>query len=189
MKIVFLGDSLTEGYGLSEQNCAWVNIISKEMKCEIINEGISGDTTLGMLSRLINIIEKYSPKYVFIMGGTNDLNFNMPNNFIFANINSITRILKKYNVEAIIGIPTKMIGDGKTIEGDYLKELINQYSINLREFLENDGLSYIDFFKLSQDFGDSDYLDDGLHPNEKGHKKMADYFLKNLEAVIGEYNK
>jgi len=42
---------------------------------------------------------------------------------------------------------------------------------------------------LSQDFGDSDYLDDGLHPNEKGHKKMADYFLKNLEAVIGEYNK
>lgn len=50
MKIVCLGDSLTYGFGVSRSN-SWTNIVNEETRLEIVNKGINGDTTSGMLAR------------------------------------------------------------------------------------------------------------------------------------------
>ena len=71
MKIVCLGDSLTYGFGVSRSN-SWTNIVNKETRLEIVNKGINGDTTSGMLARFNEDVVKNSPDIVFIMGGTND---------------------------------------------------------------------------------------------------------------------
>jgi len=49
-KLVCLGDSLTEGYGIETRH-RWSDLLKKEFPFEIINRGISGDTTAGMLAR------------------------------------------------------------------------------------------------------------------------------------------
>jgi hypothetical protein len=71
MKIVCLGDSLTYGYGV-EKNNRWTQLIKSELNAEIINKGINGDTTAGMLMRSYNDIIKDYPTHSIIMGGTND---------------------------------------------------------------------------------------------------------------------
>jgi acyl-CoA thioesterase I len=50
MKIVCIGDSLTEGLGVDKQK-SWPIILGELGKMVVINKGISGDTTSGMVSR------------------------------------------------------------------------------------------------------------------------------------------
>lgn len=61
-RIVFLGDSLTE-------YCDWNVLLNHH---NIINHGISGDTTFGILQRL-NLTMEEEPKKIFLMAGINDL--------------------------------------------------------------------------------------------------------------------
>ena len=69
-KIVFLGDSITEGGG------DWNNYFDTK---NIVNRGISGDTTLGVLARL-NEICFYKPISLFLLIGINDIfNSDSPN--------------------------------------------------------------------------------------------------------------
>ncbi|MFT6707865.1 MAG: acyl-CoA thioesterase-1, partial [Flavobacteriales bacterium] len=49
-KLVTLGDSLTEGYNIDKLK-RWTKLLHQKHNLEIINSGISGDTTTGMLSR------------------------------------------------------------------------------------------------------------------------------------------
>lgn len=77
--IVMLGNSLT-------QSCEWSELLGNP---KIVNRGISGDMTGGVLLRL-NEITQYRPSKIFLMIGINDLS-----------VHSIEKILKNY--EAIVG--------------------------------------------------------------------------------------
>ena len=67
-----MGDSLTEGYGIP-QHTRWSNLLANETGLPIINSGISGDTTAGMLARFKPMVLDHQPSHVIIMGGTNDI--------------------------------------------------------------------------------------------------------------------
>ena len=51
MKLICIGDSLTFGYGVRPSQ-RWTRLCAQETGWEIVNKGISGDTTGGMLVRL-----------------------------------------------------------------------------------------------------------------------------------------
>jgi lysophospholipase L1-like esterase len=70
MKIVFLGDSLTNGsYGGD-----WVAVVAQQLpKHEVINEGVGGDTVVNLAARLEKVLQKHSPDAVFVMVGGNDV--------------------------------------------------------------------------------------------------------------------
>ena len=70
--IIFFGDSLTYGYGVSKEN-SWVYRSSNELHINYLNKAQNGDTTPSMLSRYYSDVLKYKPARIFIMGGTNDL--------------------------------------------------------------------------------------------------------------------
>lgn len=95
-KVVCIGDSLTEGYGIQEHE-RWSNLVADQSEIEIINSGISGDTSAGMLSRFNKMVIKLNPTHVIITGGTNDLLLNIPDNQIIANILAMTRYARHPN--------------------------------------------------------------------------------------------
>ena len=68
-KTVFLGDSITRGYGVSSGE-GWVELLHRGKN---INHGIDGDTTAGMLRRFSAHVVREQPERVVIMGGVNDL--------------------------------------------------------------------------------------------------------------------
>ena len=75
-KLLILGDSISAGYGIKEsQN--WVHLFNnstdaKNMNLYMINSSVSGDTTIGGLSRISKDLKQYNPDYVLIELGGND---------------------------------------------------------------------------------------------------------------------
>ncbi|NNL93603.1 MAG: hypothetical protein HKO66_15280 [Saprospiraceae bacterium] len=185
-KIVCMGDSLTDGYGLDE-NVRWTNLLSQVLDVEVINSGISGDTTAGMLNRFYNMAISFKPNYIIIMGGTNDISMNIPDNFIIANILAMTRLAKHHGIIAIIGIPTPyFIPDVDSEERQFIDDVrlqsrISAFQKSLIDFAVSDDLAYIDF---SSDMKRSHFMEDGLHPNEEGQKIMAEYAKNCLTMYL-----
>ena len=74
--LLILGDSISAGYGIKEsQN--WVSLLENSInsngtKLRIINSSVSGDTTIGGLSRIASDLEKHKPDFVLIELGGND---------------------------------------------------------------------------------------------------------------------
>lgn len=74
--ILILGDSISAGFGIPMQQ-GWVALLSKELqrsdvKTQVINASISGDTTQGGVSRLPGLLTKHQPDLVIIELGGND---------------------------------------------------------------------------------------------------------------------
>lgn len=185
-KIVCIGDSLTAGYEIP-LNKRWSDIVTNTVGIEIINKGIKGDTTSGMLSRFSNIITSHQPNYVIIMGGTNDIFFNVPFSTILSNIHSMSRIAKHCGVFPIIGIPTgfyardEQLNQSMFTDNRSLSSNIYEYQKLLKQYVEEDGQTSIDFgYNMKENY----FLKDGFHPNETGHNSMAKVVVNCLEKLI-----
>ncbi len=72
MRIVCLGDSLTYGFGLRRGE-DWVSLAALATGHRMINKGICGDTTGGMLARFGSDVLNLRPDAVILMGGANDI--------------------------------------------------------------------------------------------------------------------
>lgn len=170
MKLLCLGDSLTSGYELNSKD-TWTNLISMQCKIEVINCGISGDTTAGMLSRSEQLFLKYEPTHLIIFGGTNDLWFGLKDEFILSNIHAIIVRAHYYKIACIVGIPTPSINLNQlNIIRENYSECIRAFKNSLLIFCKDNNHEFIDF---SKSMNSKHYLDDGLHPNLKGQKVMA----------------
>jgi len=186
IKIACVGDSLTAGYNVKE-NARWSNLLSNELNVEIVNHGISGDTTAGMLARFNEVDIIHKPTHVIIMGGTNDLFFNLHENQIVSNIHAMTRHSKHNEIIPIIGIPTPFYSSGNNSDEsifintfDFEKRLYS-YQQKLREFATDDNQNIIDFTKnLKSEY----FLNDGLHPNEEGHICMMETAKQFLIKIL-----
>jgi len=179
-KLVCMGDSLTEAY-LVDDSVGWCSLLSKELGIEVINSGISGDTTGGMLARFQTMVLDHKPSHVIIMGGTNDLSFNLSNQLIFSNIYAMTRLAKYNGIEPIIGIPVPVYFNGNDdTDGFYLglKSLSERMVIlqnEMRQMVIEDNFLMIDF---AAGMTENLFLEDKVHPNEAGHKQMMENALK-----------
>ena len=84
MKLLFLGDSITEGVGASSKDKNYVNLIKSELGCDAVNYGVSG-TRIGRQTRVYDGITVWNYDFrlraqimerdadrVFVFGGTND---------------------------------------------------------------------------------------------------------------------
>lgn len=89
--IVWMGDSITEQ--------GWWSYLTKERN--IINLGIGGDTTPGMLARLPEILEA-QPSKIFLMGGVNDLSGNRPVEEISENVRKMLVMVKEHAPKCVV---------------------------------------------------------------------------------------
>ncbi|MEP0265410.1 GDSL-type esterase/lipase family protein [Dokdonia sp.] len=181
-RIVCIGDSLTAGYGVQIIH-AWPHLLSQDLHIEVMNSGISGDTTSGMLARFQDMVIKHKPTHTIIMGGTNDLSLQLPNNILISNILAMTRYAKHHGIIPIIGIPTPFYNQEDSID-EYvstevlsLSKRIQLFQRTLKQFAIDDGLDFIDF---TVGMTPKLFLEDGLHPNEEGHILMFENAKSSL---------
>lgn len=165
---------------------SWVELINQKLSPEFINRGLSGDTTGGMLARLHEYIMHDQPTHVIIMGGTNDLCFDLPFNLILSNIHAMTRQLKYQGIIPIIGIPTPILQDGfdlascDFISNNLLIYRLKQYTNLLKNYAAKNEFGIIDFYA---NFKEHMMSDDGVHPNEKGHVYMSETLIKYFSKL------
>jgi acyl-CoA thioesterase I len=201
MKIVCIGDSLTEGLGV-DKGKSWPEVLGKLGNMEVINKGISGDTTTGMVGRFYYDVIYNHPNYTIIMGGGNDLWWDLPVNIILSNVYSMVKQSIHHNITPIIGIPTPLFLDW--IDHESIWEPIAGYSdlekklsilVNeLRNMAKRNDWHFIDFHHLYRDengiINRKYFLNtDGIHPNEKGHQDMAELALNYFKNHFHSENK
>ena len=182
MKIVCFGDSLTAGYGVTKKE-RWSYLLQKKLGCQILNCGINGDTTSGMLSRSYSDIVLNKPTHVIIMGGTNDLFRSISLNNIEENIKVLVREAINYSIIPILATispcDTAMCKLKWQDDYDYsnFNNLLMQYRQWILKYSFENQLKCIDFYKVFMKVFDSintsNYLIDGIHPTAKGYQLMA----------------
>ena len=167
--ILFLGDSLTEGLGVTKENAfpkLVETLIQKELKKNItvINGGVSGSTSSDGLARLKWYLKK-KPYIVFLALGTNDglrgLNLKQSQK----NLEEIVEYTQKFKAKVLLAGMRIPPNYGPEYVEDFEKiyqELKNKYNLKTMPFLL-DGVAGVQ--KMNQR--------DGIHPNEEGHKIIA----------------
>ncbi len=182
-KIVCIGDSLTEGWSIKLDSC-WPSLLDNKLDICFVNSGICGDTTGGMLARFREMVINHKPDNVIIMGGTNDVGLNIPDNQIVGNILAMTRLARHYSIKSIIGIPPPYFLPDEYVDNQLFLDLLDMhkrligFGETLKRFINNDDQPSIDF---SLNMTMNLYLPDGLHPNEKGHEMMAKNAMEQLD--------
>jgi lysophospholipase L1-like esterase len=180
-KILCLGDSITFGYEI-EASKRWTNLLQQHLNCQVLNFGINGDTTSGMLARCERLLIEHLPTHLIILGGTNDLWFGITNEFIISNFYAIIKQAKHHNVEVIIGIPTPSYNlDELNFQNKNYSEIIRVFRNKLVNFCLNNDLNYIDF---GVNMNNQHFMEDGIHPNESGQIAMKENALDILKKII-----
>ncbi len=154
-KIVMLGDSISE-------RALWGELSSR---CDVINRGISGDTTLGVLNRLDSL--NSSLEKAFVMIGVNDIFKGKSIEYIFNNYKKIITTLKKKNITPIIQSTLYL---GNNAPKNYNKK-IKELNRLLVSYASKNKITFIDLnTKLSpHGFLSDRYSLDSVHLNAKGY--------------------
>jgi len=194
MKLVCLGDSLTYGYKIKPSE-AWPSLISQ--KCdniEVLNRGILGDTTGGMLARLNNDVISQEPSHAIIMGGFNDLIWGVPLAVIKANLVAMVQQLYHNFIIPIIGIPIPCAEDMAKRYWPFVNNfnLVNKNLIIYRDWILSFTKSYrvdnLDFYKCfinnKNIIEETNYID-GLHPTANGNLIMYELVISQLCRYVG----
>lgn len=180
-KIVCIGDSITFGYEIKEAQKRTA-LLSKALGLEIVNCGVNGDTTAGMLSRFEQIIINHNPTHVIIAGGTNDLWFGLQDELIIANIHAMVRLARHNEIESIVGIPTAFFNLNELyFVQENFSECLRSFKTTLMDYCVKKEQLFIDF---SLNLNIDCFLEDGLHPNDEGHKVMGNNAVAGLVNLI-----
>ena len=179
--ILFYGDSLTAGYGLSQEQAfpALVENLLKEKgkKVRVINAGLSGETSAGGLSRIDWILRQ--PIDIFVLElGANDGLRGLPVEETIKNLQSIMdKVTTKYpNVKFVLA--GMMVPPNMGLE--YTEKFKNIYPALAKK---NDAVLLP--FLLEGVAGDESLnLPDGIHPNVKGHWIVARNVLEVILPLI-----
>lgn len=190
MKIVCLGDSLTYGFGVRRGE-DWVSLTAAATGHRLINRGINGDTTGGMLARFRGDVLDEGPGAAVIMGGTNDILTAGTDSGARSNMAAMIQQAASAGVTPIIGIPIP--ADPPYVREDWggladfsaVNRDLRAYGEWLRKFCGVFGASVVDFTALFAAGGEArhDLYLDGLHPNIAGHTAMANLLKKRLTEV------
>ena len=179
--ILFFGDSLTAGYGLSPEN-AFPALVEKELnkenkKVKVINAGLSGETSAGGLSRIDWTLRQ--PVDIFVLElGANDGLRGLPIDQTKKNLQAIIDKVKSKYPKAKVVLAGMMVPPnmGKSYSDDFKKiypTMANKNKASLIPFLL-EGVAGSE--KLNQA--------DGIHPNAEGHKIVADNLVTFLRPLI-----
>ncbi|EGO65849.1 SGNH/GDSL hydrolase family protein [Acetonema longum] len=169
MKIVALGDSITYGFPYLPE-FSWVRLVSDELDIAMLNKGMNGDTTWGMLERFALDVISRQPSHVIILGGANDAFEGVIPNEVLDNVGKMARMAGESGIVPWIGLPTPC--------SNFAEEaLLGQYRQLLRRYTAANGIGLIDFYSaMLNPAGDGireGLYFDGVHPNEAGYRVMA----------------
>ena len=169
-RVVFMGDSITDGWRLDE-------FFPQK---PYVNRGISGQTTPQMLVRMFPDVIDLKPAAVIILAGTNDIARNTgPETpaMIEENFQAMTELAQAHGIKVILCsiTPIADYGPNKMSEGRPPADILKLNSW-IKEFAARTHAVYADYFSVLVDehgMLKPGISRDGLHPNADGYKLMV----------------
>ncbi|WP_044240698.1 arylesterase [Flexithrix dorotheae] len=181
--VIFFGNSLSAGYGLDEPDkysfpaLIQKKINEKGLPYNVVNAGLSGETTAAGLNRIDWILKQHVDVFVLELGGNDGLR-GIPTTESYKNLQGIIDKVKSKNPEVKIILagmeaPPNMGNDYTSAFRNMYPELADKNQVGLIPFL------------LDKVGGEADLnQSDGIHPNVDGHAIVAENVWEILEGVL-----
>jgi acyl-CoA thioesterase-1 len=179
--ILFFGDSLTAGYGLSREQ-AFPALIEQSLseqgkKYTIINAGLSGETSAGGKSRIDWVLKRPIDIMVLELGANDGLR-GLPLEQTRENLQAIIDKTRAKNPDV------KIIIAGMMVPPNMGPEYSKEFQAIFPELAKKNNAILMPFL-LEGVAGDKNLNQpDGIHPNQEGHKIVADNLLDVLKPLL-----
>lgn len=179
--ILFLGDSLTAGLGVAQEQAYPALILekirAKNLPFDVINAGISGDTTAGGLARLDWVLQKKIDILVLALGANDGLR-GLPMAQTKANLQAIIDRVKAKNP----GV--KIVIAGMQIPPNMGSDYGEKFEAVFADLARENHAALVPF--LLEGVGGHDDLnqEDHIHPTSAGHKILAENVWRVLEPLL-----
>lgn len=169
-KVIALGDSLTFGYGADKDKSYPVKL-AKKTGWNVINAGINGDTSAGVLNRLDKIIQQ-KPALVLLGIGGNDVLRKVPSSVTKDNIAKIINQLQAKNIPVVLIAEPHISASalfGKASDNPIYQEIASSHNVPLLSDVWSDILS------------DNKLKSDQIHANADGYALFSDKLYAFLQ--------
>ena len=180
--ILILGDSLSAAYGMPVEE-GWVSlleqrIIKQNMSYKVVNASISGETTLGVKTRLDTLLKNNQPELVIIELGGNDGLRGFALTEIEQNLFDIVKTIK-HSGSGVLLVPMQLPPNyGAAYNERFMAIFIavsNTMEVSLSEFILNNIAQQPELMQR-----------DGIHPVQAAQSIMLDNIWPSLHALIVE---
>jgi lysophospholipase L1-like esterase len=181
-RVVFLGDSITDGWRLNEYF----------PERDFINRGISGQITGQMLGRMQADVIALKPAAVLILAGTNDIARDVAPQAIQYNLTMICDLADAHKIKVILAsiLPIHDYNKDKNPAWEVSKRrpMTSIKTMNdwIQQFCAKRQYLYLDYSSAMIDekgYLKAELADDGLHPNSMGYRIMAPMALAAIEKA------
>ena len=178
-RIVVLGDSLTAGYGLAPtQSYPYLlqqKLTDEGYKFEVVNAGVSGDTSAGGVRRLDWALEGDVRVLIVALGGNDGLR-GLSVDEMTRNIDQIIAHARRKDIAVVLA--------GMEAPPNYGPEYAAAFRSAFQELARQHRVPLIPFL-LSGVAADADLnLQDGIHPNPRGAAVVSETVWKALRPVL-----
>ena len=178
--LLIYGDSISAGYGMSKEKQWSVilqDIISKDnLKINVINSSVSGETTSGGLARISQIIKSIKPDYLLLELGGNDALRGYPPRQIATNLVEIIKIAESANTKVLL----MQIRIPPNYGSRYQKAFESIYS----NIASETSATLIPFMLEEVALNEELMLPDGIHPKASAQPLIADYVYRQLKPLL-----
>jgi len=179
-KIVAFGDSLTAGFGLLEKE-SYPYLLQEKLKAdgfdyEVVNAGVSGDTSIGGLERIDWVLEMENVEILILELGANDMLRRMPVANMKRNLAQIIEKAQAKNVRVLLCGMLAPPNVGAQYQRDYqmaFPDLASEYKTDFLPFL-------LDTIALNKDLNQGD----GIHPNAEGSRIMTENIYRAVRPML-----
>jgi acyl-CoA thioesterase-1 len=172
--IVCYGDSLTAGFGVASGQ-SYPDYLQKKLSgWQVVNLGVSGDTSSGGVARLSSALER-KPSIVVLELGANDGLRGLPLKTTRANLEQMITAFRKAGARVVLA--------GMTLPPNYGKEYIRDFEAMYQELARKHRLTLIPFL-LDGVANPGSGLMDGLHPTARGNERVAETVFKALRPLL-----
>ena len=190
-------------------DCLRSDLPGKGLAVEVVfNAGVGGNSTEGAKARFAKDVLDRHPDIAVIQFGINDSTVNVwakppatqapvtPDQYA-ANLTCFIEALRKQNCAVILMTPnpmrwtpalTNLYGKPpyRPADPDGLNETLRPYAERVRAVARTNNVPVVDVYKAFQEYGKvkgqstDDLLLDGMHPNDKGHRLVADLLIDEI---------
>lgn len=178
--VLVMGDSLSAGYGMAAEQ-GWVALTAKRIadqrpQWRVVNASISGETTAGGRSRIINAVVREHPQVVVIALGANDGLRGLPTEQSAANL--------AYMIGAAHGAGARVLLIGMQMPPNLGADYTRAFEQNYRTLAQRFDVALLPFL-LGPIATDRDaYQDDNLHPTAAVQPQLRDHVWTALAPLL-----
>jgi acyl-CoA thioesterase I len=182
--VMFLGTSLTDGYGLEREDAFPARIQEKVdsagLPWEVVNAGLSGEKSAAALQRVRSWLIRQPFDVLVVETGANDMLQGANVDTMRANIQSIIDTVRAARPRA------RIILVGMMAAPNLGPRYVEQFNATFPALAEENRLTFIPFLLEGVAGQSALNLADGIHPNEDGHRVIAAHVWRTLEPVLRE---